>query len=722
MRNLKKAIALCLALILCLTVPVGVSAATVEDATIDTSRTGSITIYKYDLTNAEKDGVWDSSYVSTGVMDQAGVVDVLGGKRDGDNDNQSDLGNGEKSYGYAIKGVEFSYLKIADIIQFSESAADNRTDNHVEVLYAISKAQGADFLKALGLENGAKRYTNADQLDSSKYFYQSDVLIDALAAGLEANSTTVKNALERYMAANGGVAMAPTNEYGKTLATDLDLGLYLIVETAVPEQVVSTTNPFLVSVPMTSVNGTNATDGGERWIYDICLFPKNLTGIPSLAKEMREQVADTGKNNGSTSDINDGYAHTGTASAGDVIDYQIISTLPSITSESTYLTAYTFIDTLSQGLSYNKNDVVLEFFSDEACTDLITTWKEADGYFTVFYGNTAVKDNVMTIEMTPRGLSEINSSKVVYPGSTMVNSGFSDCTLRVTYQATVDSNADLVAGDNGNANDVVLTWKRSNSAYYDTLVDDSHLYTYGIELTKLFSDGKGDFNNVEFIVHNDTDNYFVKAELNSEEGIYYVTDHVENEEDATHSIPVAPRPTPKSAEPNTPKVIIKGLEDDTYTITEARTDNGYTLLKEDIEVIISQTESEVLCDIYTSDVVGLIQNDPRYAQAIIDEAIEKGYIKTDGNLADALNNMPQKELAHYLLTASATVDGNEVTMLEDFGSVNAFAPLSVVNTRGFDLPQTGDNGTMMFTIFGILAMAAAASVIVIVSRKKRNAC
>ena len=722
MKNLKKAIALCLALILCLTVPVGVSAATVEDATIDTSRTGSITIFKYDLTNAEKDGVWDSSYVSTGVYDQTGVVDILGGKRAGDNDNQSDLGNGEESYGYAIKGVEFSYLKIADIVQFSESAADNRTDNHVEVLYAISKAQGADFLKALGLENGAKRYTNADQLDNTKYFYQSDVLIDALAAGLEANSTTVKNALERYMAANGGTAMAPTDSYGKTQAT-VDLGLYLIVETAVPEMVVSTTNPFLVSVPMTSVNGNNAADGGERWIYDICLFPKNLTGIPSLLKEMREQVSDTGKNNGSTSDINDGYAHTGTASAGDVIDYQIISTLPSITSESTYLTAYTFIDTLSRGLSYNKNDVVLEFFVDEACTDLITTWKEADGYFTASYGYSDDGDNVMTIEMTPRGLSEINSSKVVYPGSTMVNSGFSDCTLRVTYQATVKSNADLTSGDEGNANDVVLTWKRSNSAYYDTLVDDAHLYTYGIELTKLFSDGKGDFSNVEFIVHNDTDNYFVKAELNVEEGIYYVTDHVENEEDATHFVPVVPFPVPKSADLNQPKVIIKGLEDDKYTITEVRTDNGYTLLKEDIEVIISQTESEVLCDIYTSDVVGLIQNDPRYAQAIIDEAIAKGYIKTDGNLADALNNMPQKELAHFLLTASATVDGNEVTMLEDSGSVNAFAPLSVVNTRGFDLPQTGDNGTMMFTIIGILAMAGAAAAIILVFKKgkKENA-
>ena len=51
MKNLKKAIALCLALILCLTTPIGVSAASVEDATIDTSRTGSITIFKYDVTN-----------------------------------------------------------------------------------------------------------------------------------------------------------------------------------------------------------------------------------------------------------------------------------------------------------------------------------------------------------------------------------------------------------------------------------------------------------------------------------------------------------------------------------------------------------------------------------------------------------------------------------------------------------------------------------------------
>ena len=104
MKNFKRIITLCLALMLCLSCVPAAFAAEVADATIDESRKGSLTIYKYDLTNAEKDGVWDSSYVSTGVMDQTGVVDVLGGNRAGDTDNKSDLGNGEASYGYAIKG------------------------------------------------------------------------------------------------------------------------------------------------------------------------------------------------------------------------------------------------------------------------------------------------------------------------------------------------------------------------------------------------------------------------------------------------------------------------------------------------------------------------------------------------------------------------------------------------------------------------------------------
>ena len=700
MKNLKKLLAMCLSVIMIFSCIPAAFAADVANATIDEAAKGSLTLYKYDLTNAEKDGVWDSSYVSTGVYDES-VNKTLGeAVRAGDDNTQSDLGNGEASYGYAVKGVEFTYLKVAEIVQFTESERDGVTYNHVEVLYGIDKTIGADLLNALGLSNGAKRYTNADHLDATKYFYQSDVLIDTLAQTLQSNSTTVKNALEKYIAANGGTAMPLTDSYGKSEAKDLELGLYLVVETKVPEMVTSTCNPFFVSIPMTSVDGTNATDGGTRWIYDVTIYPKNLTGIPTLEKTLRENKDDTGKHNGTSDDITDGYAHTGTASDGDVIDYQIISTLPSITSESTYLSEYTFIDTLSAGLTYNKQDVVIEFFSDAACTNLLNTWNESDGLFTVSYSQTDANESVMTISMTEAGLEEINTNDRVYSETDSLFSGYSDCTIRITYKATMDSDNSVVYGDSGNPNEVVLVWKRSSQEYFDTLVDDAHVFTYAMELTKLFSDGNGDYKNVEFIMQNDTDGYFVKAELNEEEGIYYVVDHVADEADATHFIPV------ENAD-GEGLVIVKGLEDDSYTVTEVRTDNGYTLLKDDIKIVISQVETVDLCDIYASDVLGLIQNDPRYATIINDTG--------------DLKNMPQKHLEHHLLTASATVDGNKVNMLEDDGSVNASVPLKVVNTRGFDLPQTGDNGTWMFSVVGILMMAGAACFLLVLVTKKRTA-
>lgn len=631
MKNFTKAIALCMALLLCLSFPVGVSAAEVDNTTIDTSAKGSMTIYKVDLTNAEKDGAWDSSYVSTGIADQ-NVNDILNS--------------------YALQGVEFSYLRIADIVQFTESAGDVVDFDHVEVLYGIDKAKGADLLKALNLTDGKDRYENADHLDSGKFYYQSDVLTAALNTALEANATTAKNALDAYVSSNGGTALPLTDTYGKTTASDLDLGLYLVVETKVPEMVTSTCNPFFISLPMTSVNGTNAADGGTRWIYDVTVYPKNLTGIPTLDKTLRENKDDTGKHSG-TSGITDGYAQTGTASDGDVVDYQLISTLPSITSESTYLTCYTFVDTLSKGIAYNKNDVVLEFFTDAACTNKIATWKEGEGKFTVTYSTADSKGSVMTIEMTPDGLKEINTSKAVYAEASMVNSGYSDCTLRITYAATMNSDADVVYGDNGNPNEVVLTWKRTSQDYYDTLEDDAKVYVYGLELTKLFSDGKGDFSEVEFLMRNKTDGYYVKAKLDEAAGIYYVTDHVADKKDATRFIPI-------SGADSKGKIIVKGLEDDEYTITEIKTADGYTLLKKAISVVISRKDS----------------------------------------------------------TTSATVDSNKVNMLEDKGSANAIAPLSMVNTSGFDLPATGDHGVWMYGLAGILLMTGSIVCIVVSIRRK----
>ena len=111
--------------------------------------------------------------------------------------------------------------------------------------------------------------------------------------------------------------------------------------------------------------------------------------------------------------------------------------------------------------------MVLEFFTDAACTDPVARWAETDGKFTVTYSSTDTGESGMTIEMTADGLKEMNTSKAVYSDASMVNSGYSDCTLRITYAATVNSSADVVYGDNGNPNKVVLTWKRtSQNSYY----------------------------------------------------------------------------------------------------------------------------------------------------------------------------------------------------------------------------------------------------------------
>ena len=66
-------------------------------------------------------------------------------------------------------------------------------------------------------------------------------------------------------------------------------------------------------------------------------------------------------------------------------------------------------------------------------------------------------------------------------------------------------------------------------------------------------------------------------------------------------------------------------------------------------------------------------------------------------------------------------DGMAVfTMLEDVGSANAHAPLQVVNTKGFDLPQTGDRGVWMYGLIGVVLMAGSLTSLYLANRKKQG--
>ena len=598
------------ALLLAMVMALGLITTAFAAPTIDSGRKASLSLYKYDITAASADGAWDAaSYVSTGVQDDV-VTDKLAK--------------------YAIQGVEFSYLRVASISTYSQRESGQYK---VGVLYGFADDA---VLQAIGLTKA-----DAYKRGSGVFFFTSDKLSKAMSDALTANATTVKNALETAVR-NGGKAMPETDANGHSRVSGLEQGLYLVVETRVPENVISTCNPFFVSLPMTTIDG-------KDWNYDVTVYPKNQTGSPDLEKAVREDKNSTGKNGG-TADIADGYAHTATASVGDVVDYQIISTLPTITSKATSLTTYTFVDTMSEGIRYNRSDVVIEFFRDAGCTDQITAWDEDSGKFVVSYDDA---QNTMTIGMTETGLADINESESVYTGG--VKRGYSDCTMRITYAAILTADAQL--GDTDNPNEVVLTWKRTNTGYFDTLQDCCHVYTYGVDVLKQFSDGKGDLANVHFLLHNDTDDVYVIAE--QRDGMYYVKGFTGKKADATTFVPN-----------DSGHIIVNGLEDDTYTMTETATDKGYVLLKGGIEIIITAAEGESACE--TCGV--------------------------------------------KLLTASGSVNGDAVGMEDG----NAIVPLTVINNPGFDLPKTGGYGTWMFTVGGCMLLGVAAFIVVRGRKHNRN--
>ena len=603
-----------LALLLAALMAIGLMAtAFAAEPTIDPAKKVSLSICKYDITTAGKDGAWDAeSYVSTGLHDGA-VTDKLSK--------------------YAIQGVEFTYLRVADVTTSNDLLDGQR---QVGVLYSFDGSERSNaVLSAIGLTAADARKTKG-----GVNYFTSDMLNNKLATALAANATNVKNALETTMK-NGGVAMPETDATGHTSASNMEQGLYLVVETRVPENVTSTCNPFFVSLPMTTIDGA-------AWNYDVTVYPKNQTGNPTLDKTVREAKNSTGKNTGSLTDITDGYAHTATASVGDTVDYQIISTLPTITSKASSLSEYTYVDTLSKGIRYNKNDVVIEFFKDAGCTEKIATWDESSGKFTVAYDDAA---NTMTIRMTDTGLSEINEATTVYTDS--VKRGYSDCTMRITYAATLTADAQM--GDTDNPNEVELTWRRTNYTYFDTLKDCCHVYTYGIDILKQFSDNGGDLRNVKFKLRNDTDDVYVVAD--QKDGVYYAKGIATKKADATIFVPNS-----------SGHIVVKGLEDDAYSLTEIATDKGYVLLKEAVKIVIKTSE-----------------------------------------------NGQCEKCGAKLLTASATVNGKDVTMTEG----NAIVPLTVVNNPGFDLPKTGGYGTWMFTVGGV-ALLGAAAFIVIRSRKQHK--
>ena len=168
------------------------------------------------------------------------------------------------------------------------------------------------------------------------------------------------------------------------------------------------------------------------------------------------------------------------------------------------------------------------------------------------------------------------------------------------------------------------------------------------------------YKDVKFVIQNSTNvtgSYYLEASK-SADGVYYITGSTDKEADATRFVPN-----------DEGKLIVYGLEEDTYIITDVETAAGYTLLRDSISVEVTTAY-------------------------------------TPGDKCGAL-------------TATASVDGNLVTMEKAGNSDNALVPLTVLNTKGFDLPKAGGPGTLATTICGVLIVCGMGA-LAIVTRKRKH--
>lgn len=780
---------------------------------IDWKQKGSLTIHKYDITAAEAAGAY-----------KKGTFEATGQQNKDLEDTMAD---------YAIEGVQFSYLRVGTIENYSFTNGDRTT---VRVVYEIPEELAG--ILELSTEKTFEQDASIGYTDISPdhtgvakpcdregvFHYTSTQINDALQGILTENDIAAKNALEGYLyeygtldsttdqsyktSADTGVAavnMSKTDKNGVTKAENLDLGLYLLVETEVPENVTETVNPFFVSLPFTNLTDADDVDdtqGGSKWVYDAVLYPKNQTGNPTLDKSVRNAYSNTTASADKNGTVNAGddyvsandssalvvynddtnaklpkdtddaayvanrggyttdgttagkdgagysrdfeYGDTTTASAGDVLDYILVSKLPHITSKATFISEYTFVDTLSRGLTYN-HDVKVAFYDNAADANANNTknavlkWDLASDTYAQQYADVTVTNpgtgaetgdgtTQLTVSLTEAGLKAVNGvTEAGYDADdhTKIDNvdvdnaaGLSDYYMVVYYTATVNSDASLVLGDEGNPNDVMLTWSRTSDGYYNTLTDRNYVYAYSIDLTKTFSDGKGDMKEVEFKLYNETDAYYVVAEQDEATGIYYVTGKSTSEDKATTFIPTEDG-----------SIVVYGLEADSYQATEIATDDGYTLLEDQIVIAIKATDREVIASV--AGVTGLDKDAvaamvDAYAKGIFNENGDKVNAATDaltgaavaGPAAETANGRPIGKTDMYVgdvVPATATVDNVAATMAAQDASDNATVLMSVMNNSTFTLPQTGGFGTLLFTLAGC---GAAFVGIMVVTKKK----
>lgn len=443
-------------------------------------------------------------------------------------------------------------------------------------------------------------------------------------------------AAQHLTATVAGTATAP-NDDGNYIIEGLPAGYYLVKDSlqADDNQTGQVLSDYIVQV-----------------LGNVTMDPKD-SGIPTLEKKVAER-SKYQKDEGYGMYYND----VADWNIGDSVPFKLIASIPdNIESYDEY--KFVFHDTLSNAFTLNQDSIKVFVAETTAANVEQFEPQDADLY------QVAVDGQSFTLTIPDINPLDAHGNPANY--------------VIITYSATLNENADI--GLNGNENTAYLEF--SNDPNGDglgrTTEDTVIVFTYGLDGTKVDGKTQAALQNAKFVLLNGAKTEAAMVENGKVKGWVKVAteaaagdvqmpgtyeEWVERYGDQNVILTSAADGTFK----------IAGLDDGTYFLREIQAPNGYNLLEEDVQLVITATTAN-------------------------------GQAWNSGIAADALRGL-----------TIAVNDGEPQPGNTETGVVN----VTVENNQGATLPETGGMGTTLFYIIGGLLVVGAGILLVVRIRMKAH--
>ena len=322
-----------------------------------------------------------------------------------------------------------------------------------------------------------------------------------------------------------------TGEDGSAVFSGLDLGWYLVRESATPTGYLPTA-PFLIAVPST-VKG----EGSDSWVYDVEAKPK----APSIP--MDKTITNAA---GAYENTKKGNADADTAAEGDVVEYSVTSVIPAYSDlyfASDRTPVFQITDIMSDGLTINPSSVHVYVKDGSSDREL--------------QAGTQIRVQAEAVESpTEPDLT------VTFLRSCLMEEANKGKQVTLVYSAAVNNKA--VMGTAGNPNKATLFY--DNSPYCsepEKLEDETKVYCFGIRIDKYDGDdsGKKALSGAVFALYKEPSAGASVPEVLAGEGRSLTTD-------------------------SSGQLLFERLDAGTYYLKETRAPEGYSLLTNPIKVEI----------------------------------------------------------------------------------------------------------------------------------------